>query len=288
MELDNSPAIVFDHVSVTRNGLNILDHVNATIPRGSWTVLIGPNGAGKTTLLLALLGEINYRGRIELGGGKGLRIGYVPQKLSVDRAMPFTVAEFLAMGIQKRPLWLGISRAAKEEAMHLLDMVHASHIRKRRVGTLSGGEMQRVLLALALQQKPELLVLDEPSAGVDFEGGRLFCELLEDLRSSQGFTQIMVSHDLGMVAHHATCVICLKRRIIAQGAPHSVLTGSVLQSLFGMHMGLICSESHTHHASFPAAPILDRYDPAASLSPSEIASLVQAQAECDEQEAHHV
>ena len=283
MELDNSPAIVFDHVSVTRNGLNILDHVNATIPRGSWTVLIGPNGAGKTTLLLALLGEVSYRGRIELGGGKGLRIGYVPQKLALDRGMPFTVAEFLAMGIQKRPLWLGISRRAREEAAHLLEMVHASHIMKRRVGTLSGGEMQRVLLALALQQKPELLVLDEPSAGVDFEGGRLFCELLEDLRASHGFTQIMVSHDLGMVAHHATCVICLKRRIVAQGSPQDVLTGPVLQSLFGMHMGLICAESHAHRV-----PALAPYDPASALPASDIRPLELVRLECAEKEHRHV
>ena len=283
MEHDKTPAIVFDHISVTRSGLNILDNVNATIPRGSWTVLIGPNGAGKTTLLLALLGEVNYRGRIELGGGKGLRIGYVPQKLSLDRGMPFTVAEFLAMGIQKRPIWLGISRSAREEAAHLLELVHASHIMKRRVGTLSGGEMQRVLLALALQQKPELLVLDEPSAGVDFEGGRLFCELLEDLRSTQGFTQIMVSHDLGMVAHHATCVICLKRRIVAQGAPRDVLSGPVLQSLFGMHMGLICAENHMH-----SAPILDRYDPAAALPTTELCPVEQVRLECGEKEQTHV
>lgn len=255
MELDNSPAIVFDHVSVTRSGLNILDQVNATVPRGSCTVLIGPNGAGKTTLLLALLGEVGYRGSITLGGGKGLRIGYVPQKLNLDRGMPFTVAEFLSMGVQKRPLWLGISRAARKQALELLDEVHAAHLIRRRVGTLSGGEMQRVLLALALQQNPELLVLDEPSAGVDFEGGRLFCELLDDLRKSQGFTQIMVSHDLGMVAHHATCVICLKRRVIAQGPPSEVLSGRVLQTLFGMHMGLICAQDHLHTMPKPdAAP----------------------------------
>ena len=246
LENDNAPAIVFDHVSVTRSGLNILDQVNASVPRGSCTVLIGPNGAGKTTLLLALLGEVSYRGTITLGGGRGLRIGYVPQKLALDRGMPFTVAEFLSMGVQKRPLWLSISRPARKQALELLDLVHATHLIRRRVGTLSGGEMQRVLLALALQQNPELLVLDEPSAGVDFEGGRLFCELLEDLRKSQGFTQIMVSHDLGMVAHHATCVICLKRRVIAQGPPAKVLTGEVLQTLFGMHMGLICAQDHLH------------------------------------------
>lgn len=244
----NNEAVVFDHVCVACGGLNILDEVCATVPWGSWTVLIGPNGAGKTTLLLALLGEIPYRGRILLGGGRGLRLGYVPQKLAVDKGMPFTVTEFLSMGVQRRPLWLGLSRAAKEQAASLLEAVHARHLMERRVGTLSGGEMQRVLLALALQQKPQLLILDEPSAGVDVEGGRLFCELLEDLRQSQGFTQIMVSHDLGMAAHHATNVICLNRRVIAQGPPAEVLSVPVLQALFGMHMGLICSENHIHNA----------------------------------------
>lgn len=245
METD-TPAIVFDHVSVNRSGLNILDNVNAIVPKGSCTIIIGPNGAGKTTLLLALLGEVNYSGRISLGGGMGLRIGYVPQKIAMDRGMPFTVEEFLSMGAQKRPLWLGISRRAKDECMELLEQVHAAHLIKRRVGTLSGGEMQRVLLALALEQKPELLVLDEPSAGVDFEGDRLFCELLDDLRHTKKFTQIMVSHDLGMAAHHATSVICLKRRVIAQGAPMDVLNGDVLEHLFGMHMGLICAQDHIH------------------------------------------
>ena len=151
------------------------------------------------------------------------------------------------------------------------------------MGTLSGGEMQRVLLALALQQKPELLVLDEPSAGVDFEGGRLFCELLEDLRSTQGFTQIMVSHDLGMVAHHATCVICLKRRVVAQGSPHDVLTGPVLQSLFGMHMGLICADSHMHRA-----PTLAPYNPNLALPSSDIRPLEQVRLDCAEKEHRHV
>ena len=141
--------------------------------------------------------------------------------------------------------------------------------------------MQRVLLALALQQKPELLVLDEPSAGVDFEGGRLFCELLEDLRSSQGFTQIMVSHDLGMVAHHATCVICLKRRVIAQGAPQDVLSGPVLQSLFGMHMGLICAESHVH-----SAPILPKFAPADALPVAQLRPLDEVCQDSGMEEKH--
>ena len=251
METNNS-AVIFDHVSVTRNGLNILDGINASVPRGSCTVIIGPNGAGKTTLLLALLGEISFIGRILHGSGFAPRVGFVPQKIAVDRGMPFTVEEFLCMGSQLRPLWLGISRKSREQAVRLLELVHARHILKRRVGTLSGGELQRVLLALALQQDPELLILDEPSASIDAEGGRLFCELLEDLHKEREFTQLMVTHDLAMVAHHASHVICLNKRVVAEGSPKDVLTAPVLQNLFGMHMGLICTEGHVHAA--PSVP----------------------------------
>ena len=241
----------FDHVSVSRNGVQILDEVNASVPQGSCTVLIGPNGAGKTTLLLSLLGECSYMGRIVFANGQP-RLGFVPQKISVDRGLPCTVEEFLCMGGQRRPLWLGVNRKARMQAQHLLELVHAQHTIKRRVGTLSGGEMQRVLLALALQRNPELLILDEPSAGVDAEGGHLFCDLLEELRIERSFTQIMVTHDLAMVAHHATHVICLNKRIIAEGSPKEMLTPSILQMLFGMHMGLICAEAHSHNA--PAIP----------------------------------
>lgn len=240
MEATN--AVVFRDVSVTRSGLPILEHVNASVPRGSCTVIVGPNGAGKTTLLLSLIEEMHHSGSIEIGigpAGKSLRLGYVPQRISIDRGMPLTVMEFLVMGIQKRPLWLGIRPSLRQHSLELLEMVKAEHLASRRLGNLSGGEMQRVLLALALQQEPELLVLDEPSAGVDFQGEHLFCELLDELRLSQGFTQLMVSHDLGMVFHHATHVICLKRRVVAEGTPDEVMTPDNLMDLFGMHMGLI-------------------------------------------------
>ena len=239
-----SNAVEFDHVSVERSGVAILDEVNAVIPAGSCTVIIGPNGAGKTTLLLTLLGEIRGNGRILRNGVQ--KTGYVPQKINVDRGMPFTVEEFLAMGAQRRPIWLGIAKRAREQAREALAQVQAEHILQRRVGTLSGGEMQRVLLALALQNNPDLLILDEPSAGVDIKGGRLFCELLEDLHREREFTQVMVTHDLGLVAHHASHVICLNKSVVAEGSPQQVLTSSVLQRLFGMHMGLICAEDHVH------------------------------------------
>jgi len=134
-------------------------------------------------------------------------------------------------------LWLGIGRDVRRQAMDLLENVDASHLARRRVGALSGGELQRVLLALAFQQRPDLLILDEPAAGVDFRGGQLFCELLENLRTAQGFTQVMVTHDLGLVSNHATHAILLNRRLIAEGRPTDILTPENLTEAFGTHMG---------------------------------------------------
>lgn len=235
-------AVRFAGVSVQYGGQRVLDQVDASVPVGSCTAIIGPNGAGKTTLLLALLGEQRYNGRIHIAPASA-RIGYVPQRLALDRGMPLTVGEFLAMGLQKKPLWFGISKALRDRGQELLSLVKAGHLYKRNVGALSGGELQRVLLALALQQDPQLLVLDELSAGVDPRGGLLFCELLDYLRELKKFTQLMVSHDLAVVTHHASHVICLNHRVIAEGPPKHIFTEATLTALFGIHMGLVNSQS---------------------------------------------
>ena len=248
-------AVRFEKVTVERGGVSILDAVSATAPQGSCTAIIGPNGAGKTTLLMALLGEISYQGRILLGNGKKTpRIGYVPQRLSFDRGMPLTVSEFLAMGFQKKPLWFGIARNIHQYSREILAQVKAEHLAPRKIGALSGGELQRVLLALALRQDPDLLVLDEPSAGVDFRGELIFCELLDNLRNRKGFTQLMVSHDLATVTHHATHVICLNRKVAAEGPPRQTLTGENLTAIFGMHMGLVSSHSMPDNRAVCSAP----------------------------------
>ena len=233
-------AVVFDDVCVTLGGVRILENVSAAVPRGSATAIIGPNGAGKTTLLLSLLGQVPYSGRIRVGNSHpgGARLGYVPQRLDFDRGMPLTVMDTMAMGEQRRPLWLGTSRRRREEALRLLGQVKAEHLARRRLGALSGGELQRVLLALAIQQRPEILILDEPSSGVDIGGGSLLCELLEGLRKERGFTQVMVTHDLSMVTAHADHVICLNRRVLGQGATSTTLTADVLAATFGIHLGL--------------------------------------------------
>jgi zinc transport system ATP-binding protein len=242
----NGVTVKFANVTVDLGGNTILENVSASVPRGSCTAIVGPNGAGKTTMLLALLGECSYSGSIEIShaaAGGQLRMGYVPQRLQFDRGMPLTILEFMVMGWQRNPLWFGIRPKYRERARELLAAVKVEGLEKRRIGAVSGGEMQRVLLALALGQEPDLLVLDEPAAGVDFQGEHIFCELLDSLRCQQGFTQLMVSHDLASVTHHATHVICLNRRVAAEGSPQEVLTAETLTSIFGLHMGLVNSRA---------------------------------------------
>ena len=234
-------AVVFTDVTVMLGGVLILDGVSAVAPRGGCAAVVGPNGAGKTTLLLALLGQVPYQGKISIAinqGNRPMRIGYVPQRLQLDRGLPMTVMDFLVMGPQRLPLWMGIRTSHRNRARALLADVQADALERRLIGALSGGELQRVLLALALQQEPDLLVLDEPVAGVDVQGGYLLCELLERLRRERGFTQLMVSHDLATVTHHATHVILLNRRVVEQGPPREVLTPDNLSKVFGLHMGL--------------------------------------------------
>ena len=157
--------------------------------------------------------------------------------------MPLTVLEFMVMGWQRSPLWFGVSQSHRHRARELLASVKMDGLEKRRIGALSGGEMQRVLLALALGREPDLLVLDEPASGVDFQGEHVFCELLDKLRCEHGFTQLMVSHDLPTVTHHATHVICLNRKVTAEGSPREVLTTENLTAVFGVHMGLVNSRA---------------------------------------------
>lgn len=233
----------FENIGVDRHGRVILAHANADVPCGSATVIVGPNGAGKTTLLRCLLGETEYSGKIEFYGADGRqrrkpRLGYVPQQLLADAEMPLRVYEFLSLGRNWRPLWLGCSREAKRQAHASLALVNAEKLEQSRLGELSGGELRRVLLAHALSRRPDLLVLDEAEAGVDYRGERLFWELLDSARKELGFTLLMVSHNLPLAAHYATHVICLKETVLAQGAPAATLTGENLLKLFGVPIHL--------------------------------------------------
>ena len=242
-------SVIFKDVTVRLDGVTILDNVSVSVPPGMRAAIVGPNGAGKTTFLLALLGQVPHSGAIRtaLGESGAVRIGYVPQRLAFDRGLPVTALEFMLMGRQRLPLWLGKSRAHAERARGWLAAVEAGHLERRRLGALSGGEAQRVLLALALQEEPDLLVLDEPAAGVDLNGEHVFCELLERLRHDRGFTQLMVSHDLATVTRHSDWVICLNRQVVAEGPPRQALTRGTLAAIYGPHMGLADVHELFHH-----------------------------------------
>ena len=243
-------AIKIENLSVELNNVKILQGISATIPRGVCTAIVGPNGAGKSTLARAILGFQACRGKILFGQNDNTftarhpRWGYVPQKIQFDRNMPLTVMEFLAASLTFRPIFFGIAASLKDRINQMLVKLEASHLCSRQLGQLSGGELQRVMLAQALLQAPEIVVLDEPAAGVDFQGEKICCGLLEKIRKEKHFTQIMISHDLATVAAHAAHVICINHHLIAAGHPAEVLTQKNLQAAFGQHTPVIHPALH--------------------------------------------
>lgn len=276
--LPSDVAVRLRGLTVRRDGLTILQDINADIPCGSSTVIIGPNGAGKSTLLHCITGELACEGRITFPAfGRPPHMAYVPQHVQLDAGLPLTVLEFMALSRQRRPLWLGIAAAAREQALRHLDMVQARHLARRRMGDLSGGEQRRVLLATALARRPRLLLLDEPAAGVDASGERLFWKVLTAARQEQGFTQIMISHNLSLTAHYASQVLCLNKTLLRAGAPHAALTAPTLRSLFGVPIHLYpeqCEEpdetcaqcgAHCHSADAPVCPSSGAAPSASSL-----------------------
>jgi zinc transport system ATP-binding protein len=253
------PLVTMREVAVELGGTPILRGVTAGVVRGTITALIGLNGSGKTTLLRAILKEVPYHGQIAFHCGHDHKrptpehVGYVPQRLMIDARLPLTVRDLLALAMQKRPLFLGIGRAVTKRIVDLLAQVFADphYVLDRPVEKLSGGELQRVLLALALDPRPELLLLDEPAAGIDFKDQERFYDLLARLNSDTGVTILLVSHELNVVSKHAHHVLCLKDgRVQCEGPPRDILTGKVLADTFGSEAGLYTH--HHHHHPDPA------------------------------------
>jgi zinc transport system ATP-binding protein len=186
-------AISLRDVTVRLGGQPILTGVSADFPAGELTALIGPNGAGKTTLLKVLLNQVPYAGEVRFGpiNGRSPRIGYVPQSLDFDRGAPIRVVDLLASAVQRRALWLGIGRSSRRAAEAALARIGAANLLDRPLGRLSGGELQRVLLALALLDRPDILLLDEPVAGVDLAGVGMFCDILAQLQADLKCTMVL-------------------------------------------------------------------------------------------------
>jgi zinc transport system ATP-binding protein len=246
-----SSLISLKEVQATLGDTPVLRGVTTELPRGKITALIGQNGSGKTTLLRVLLGEVPHRGSIVFHCGHDHshplpdQVGYVPQKLRVDAQMPLTVLDLLALAHQRKPLFLGIGRKLREKFIVMLERVGSpADLLERPFEKLSGGEQQRVLLALALEPCPELLLLDEPAAGIDFRFQESFYDLIARINREQGVTILLVSHEISMVSRHAHHVLCLKDgRIECEGEPETVMTSESLGRTFGSDMGIF----HHHH-----------------------------------------
>ncbi|MEK6557531.1 MAG: metal ABC transporter ATP-binding protein [Candidatus Margulisiibacteriota bacterium] len=227
-------------ISVRMGSQVVLERVNLEIHCGELLAVIGPNGAGKTTLLRVLLGDVGYEGQVRfvMEGSQRVkpRFGYVPQRWNVDELSPITVLDFMSMTASRFPIFFGVRPTIKVIVQEVLNRVSASHLIYKRLGNLSGGEMQRVLLAAALTPLPDILLLDEPVSGVDPDGLVLFYEIVNSLRKQKHVSIILVTHDLVGIAPHADRVLLIKQHVIAQGEPESVLSNEPLIRAFGPNL----------------------------------------------------
>jgi len=229
--------IELDHVGVKAGADVLVQDISFHIHCGQLTALVGPNGAGKTTLVQAILGQRAHSGTIRHVDAAGHtfpapRIGYVPQQLPFDREMPLTVCDLMAASLSRRPAWLGVGKAFREKIHDALKETQAASLIDKRLGTLSGGELQRVLLAMALTPLPDLLVLDEPVSGVDQNGLSLFLQTVSALRETHHMAILMVSHDWDLVRRYADCVILVQQKVLKAGTPQEVFSSPEFANIF--------------------------------------------------------
>ncbi len=229
------------NLNVQIGGQKILADVNLHVHCGEMVALIGPNGAGKSTLIKAILGQQEYDGVIAFSSpgqrDRRPKIGYVPQSPAFDAGDPLSVADLFACCLGKRPAFLGISKTLRERIWDCLDRVHATDLMDKRVGTLSGGELQRILLAFALEPLPNILILDEPLSGVDVEGMAVLMEMLDELRKTYDLSILMITHDFSMLSRYADQAVLIDRRVCIQGKPEEVLASVQFAEAFHMKGG---------------------------------------------------
>lgn len=223
------------NLSVSHGRRTVLSDVNFTIEPGEIVTIVGPNGSGKSTLLRALLGMLRVSG--EVTKKPGLVVGYVPQKLALDPSLPMPVTSFLNL---PKPHSLA-------EQAEVLRRVGVRNVADQQVSELSGGQLQRVLLARALLSKPDILVLDEPTQGLDQNGEAAFYQLIEAVRTETGVAVLMVSHDLHVVMSASDRVICLNGHVCCEGTPHVVRDAPEYRALFGQGTrGALALYQHEH------------------------------------------
>ena len=226
------------HLGVALNGHDILKDINLHIHCGSINAIIGRNGAGKSTLIRAILGDIPHSGEIafkdrENGRVQKLKIGYVPQKINIEKDTPLSVYDLIASYCWCFPVFLKKSRKMEEKIKQSLDVFEAGHLIDRQVCTLSGGQLQRVMLAMAVMDEPNLLLLDEAVSGVDPNGVELFYRTMEFLKQNFDLAVILISHDLDYVLKYADKVILLDQTVIKEGSAKEVFQSVEFEKAFG-------------------------------------------------------
>ena len=230
------------NLSVKIGNSQILSDINMHVHCGQLIALIGPNGAGKSTLLKAILGQQEYDGVIafSMPGSRGrtMKIGYVPQSPSFDPGDPISVADLFVCCMSRRPAFLGTGKAMLQRILDCLDRVHGTDLIDKRVGTLSGGELQRVLLALALEPIPNILILDEPLSGVDVEGQTELMDMLDEIRKTYDLSILMTTHDFTMLPRYADRVALINHRILGMDTPAQILNSQEFKDVFHMTGGV--------------------------------------------------
>jgi zinc transport system ATP-binding protein len=235
-------------LSLARDGRTLIEAIDFDIAPGEIVTVLGPNGAGKTTLVRVLMGLVRPDAG-EIRRRDGLRLGYVPQRLDVDAALPMTVERFLRLGGEQ-------DAAALAQA---LADVGASQVAGQQIASLSGGELQRVVLARALLRDPQLLVLDEPARGVDFAGEAELYALIARLRDTRGFAVLLVSHDLHVVMARSDRVVCINRHVCCSGVPDVVARDPEYARLFGDDAArafALYHHVHDHRHDLAGAPAM--------------------------------
>jgi zinc transport system ATP-binding protein len=227
----HGPSIEFERVNLSLGNTAILEDISFRIRAGSIHCIVGANGGGKTSLVRSLLGQMPHTGRIGIDWRESRVIGYVPQTLDFDRSLPITVLDFMAMASQRRPVFLGVARALRKEIEDKLAALGLQGKLKSKLGSLSGGERQRVLLAQALIPTPALLVLDEPTTGLDVAGKDILESTIKAFAKAGG-TVVWINHDIVQVTEIADALTYINRKVLLDGAPNTVLANGAAAHLF--------------------------------------------------------
>lgn len=252
----SDPIIDIQGLTCGYDGQAVLSGVSLAVASGEFVGLLGPSGSGKTTLLRSILGAVDvYEGRVLVNGAstdrRRPRVGYVPQLETIDWNFPVTVEEVVMMGrTMENVLFPWFRGEERKMALDMLERLGISHLTKRHIRELSGGQQQRVFLARALVSSPTLLLLDEPTSGVDIKTRDDVMHLLHDL-NHQGVTILMTTHEINAVAAHLPWVVCLNGRLVAQGPPSEVFTQETFRLTYGAEMPVIRYQGMTLVAESP-------------------------------------